>query len=384
MPGYKSQHYVPQFYLRNFSHGEKSLCRYSLKSNRQEQRSIDSIAREFWFYGDKRVANVFENAMSRLEEQHAKIIENILENQHLIFREIIPPHTPQISSEDDRVLHNYINLLRFVLLTATRTKQAKNESQAVVNAIWKTLLAQSEKAKEKDISPEAIKRLKIVRGKADVESMLLAIELGPIFISDLEIRLLINKTNTPFITSDSPAVFVFYKFPKQRDLDPMAWQLPGSKTPSIYALAGIKNIISWQAPGLMIFLPFSQEITLWLFDRQLFTPKVEERDSVFLLKKSDVDELNRLQALNADESLFFPKLDCDKNDLSSLYQQVENRRAKRISKILKLGYARIYYDFHLSFLRIDTEAYKERATEFESGMPFLVRDRSLVKEALSP
>jgi hypothetical protein len=383
MPRYKSQHFVPQFYLRNFSHGEKSLCRHSLKSNRQEQRSIDSIAREFWFYGDNRIAGLFENAMSRLEEQHAKIIENILENQHFNFREIIPPHTPQISSEDDRELHNYFNLLRFVLLTATRTKQAKNESEAAINAIWKTLLAQSEEAKEKGISPEAIKRLKIVRGKADVESMQIAMELGPIFISDLAIRLLINKTKTPFVTSDSPAVFVFYRFPKQSDLDPMAWQLPGSKAPGRYALAGIKNIISWQAPGLMIFLPFNQEVTLWLFDRQLFMPKVEARDRVFLLKKSDVDELNRLQALNADEYLFFSKLDQDKHDLSSMEQQVENRRAKRISKILKLGYVKIYYDFHLSFLRIDTEAYKGRAAEFESA-PFVVRDRSLVEEALRP
>lgn len=279
-------------------------------------------------------------------------------------------------------MHNYFNLLRFVILTATRTKQAKNESEAVINAIWKTLQAQSEEAKERGISPETAKRLKIVRGKADVESMLLAILLGPPLMFDMSIMLLINKTNIPFITSDSPAAFVFYRFPKQRDLDPMAWQFPGLKVPSINALTGWKNILNWQVPGLMIFLPLSEGITLWLFDRRMYEPNSSAKDSIFLTKKNDVHELNKVQTLNADKYLIFSKPNCSKNDISSLREQAGRRRTERIAKMNKFGYAKIFYESQFSFLSINEEGYEEKAAEFESGMPIVVRDRSLVRETL--
>jgi hypothetical protein len=382
MTSHKNQHYVPRFYLRRFSDDGIGLCRYLLTNKRSERRNIDNIASSFWFYGDKSPAPGFENAMSALEDQHAKIIEDILKKQHLVLRAVIPPHTSQITSEDQRFLHNYFNLLRFVLLTATRTKQAKNESEAVTNAIWKTLQAQSEEAKARGISPEAVKRLKVVRGKADVESMQLAILLGPPLMFDMSIMLLINKTNIPFITSDSPAAFVFYRFPKQRDLDPMAWQFQGLMVPSISALTGWKNILNWQAPGLMIFLPLSQKITLWLFDRRMYEPNSSAKDSVFLSKNDDVNELNRLQALNADNYLIFSKPNCSKHDVSSLHKQVESRRPDHIAKMNKLGYAKIFCESQFSFLSVNEEAYEEKAAEFQSGMPIVVRNRSLVRETL--
>ena len=384
MTEYKIQHYVPQFYLKRFSPDGKGLCRYLLSSKTSERRSIEKTASTFWFYGEGQVAPIFESAMSSLEDQHSQILKEILDKQHLILRDIIVPHTSQISSEDERYWHNYYNLRRFVLLTATRTKQAKNESEAIANAIWKTLLAQSEKAKERGVSPEAIKRGTLVRDKAAAESMQLAIELGPRFISDLTIKLLVNKTGAPFVTSDSPAVFIFYKFSSQKDLNPTDWQLPGMKTPSLKALTGLKNVLDWQAPGLMIFLPLSEEVTLLLFDnhQQMYEPINSTNDTIFLSNKSDIDELNKLQALNAEEFLTFSKPNCSANDVLSLHKQVESRRTERTAKINKLGHSRIFYESQFSFLSANEEAYKEKAAEFASGLPIVVRNRYLVVETL--
>ncbi len=167
-------------------------------------------------------------------------------------------------------------------------------------------------------------------------------------------------------------------------ISPMAWQFPGLKVPSISALTGWKNILNWQAPGLMIFLPLSEEIALWLFDQQMYEPNSSAKDSVFLSKKDDVHELNKLQALNADKYIIFSKPNCRKHYVLFLHEQVENRRGEHTVKMNKLGYAKIFYESQFSFLSANEEAYEEKATEFESGMPFVVRDRSLVKEALSP
>ena len=382
MVEYKKQHYVPQFYLKRFSDDGTGLCRYLLASKASERRSIDKIATLFWFYGEGQVAPIFERAMSTLEEQHSKIFEEILEKQRLMLKEIVPPHTPQITSEDERYWHNYFNLLRFVILTATRTKQAKKESEALANTIWKTLLARSEKAKESGISPEAIEQLTLTRDKAAVESMGLAINPGPLFLLDLDMKLLVNKTGVPFFTSDSPAVFVFHRFPMQKEPNAEDWELLSKKLPSLGALSAWKIILDWQAPGLMIFLPLSEEITLWLFDPRVYKPIDDTEDCVFLSNKSDVNELNKLQALNADEFLIFSNPNCSDEYISSLHNELEGRRAQRTAEMKKFGYSKIFYESQFSFLSVNEEAYKEKAAEFASGLPIVVRNRALVVEAL--
>ncbi|HEX2983013.1 MAG TPA: DUF4238 domain-containing protein, partial [Ignavibacteriales bacterium] len=48
----KNQHFVPQFYLRNFSENKKSLCDYNLSNNKYiKNASIKDMASQNYFYG---------------------------------------------------------------------------------------------------------------------------------------------------------------------------------------------------------------------------------------------------------------------------------------------------------------------------------------------
>ena len=136
--------------------------------------------------------------------------------------------------------------------------------------------------------------------------------LGAPSISDLTITLLINETGRPFVTSDSPVVF--YNSLKLGDM----------------------IMSSWQAPGLMIFLPLKEEITLWLFDPLMYKPRMNTsmNDIVLLKRYQDVDELNRLQVLNAYKYLIYSKPKYYEY-VSRLHQPLRGRRRSALIRAEK-------------------------------------------------
>lgn len=280
-----------------------------------------------------------------------------METKHAaIIGEILKKHSFTATSPLDRYF-----LLNFILEMSARTKTAKKEVEAAANAaldLLKLSYAESEEAKEKGIKLENLSGLYVSRKTANVEGMLFAM-VGPDLISDLVIVLLINKTNTPFITSDSPVVR--YNFLKVKDL----------------------RMSDWHSPGLIIFLPLSEEITLCLFDPDVYKPKAVTNGNIVLLKVHDVNELNRLQILNADEFLILSKPDYQENVLS-LHKSLENYRAEGIfvntekwsewvngnelHERHKLSRPKIKYNPHFSFLRTNksfVEDFKKKVTELE-------------------
>jgi hypothetical protein len=198
--------------------------------------------------------------------------------------------------------------------------------------------------------------------------------LGAPSISDLAITLLINETSRPFITSDSPVVF--YNSLKLGDM----------------IMSG------WQAPGLTIFLPLKEEITLWLFDPLMYKPRMNTsiNDMVLLKRYQDVNELNRLQVLNAYKYLIYSKPKYYEY-VSSLHQPLRGRRRSALIRAekaefdvgdqrhvkLRVAKKEIDYKAHLSFFKIDRtyaddrkKVYKEHLAKFGPEKPF-VRNEAL-------
>lgn len=367
MAEYKNQHYVPRSYLRHFSQDGVGLCRYYLANETSERSNIEKTCASFHFYAKE--GSEFEPPMSALEAKHAEIIQEILDTRS-VTDTVVSPKGPQ----DFQKLWLLDN---FILLTATRTKLAKDETEAAANALLdslKPVLAQSDEAKARGITLEALKRVKLRRDTAGLEGMMNAI-LGAPSISDLAIKLLINETDKPFITSDSPTVF--YNRLKLADM----------------------IMTGWQSPGLMIFLPLSEETALWLFDPPMYKPQVDStKDNVVLLKKpQDVDELNRLQVLNADEYLIFSKPE-DREYVSSLHKPLKNRHRSELIRgekmaefdignerheIHRIGKTEIDYKTHFSFFKIDQSyvedrkrAYKEHVAKF-GPIRLFVRNEAL-------
>jgi len=235
------------------------------------------------------------------------------------------------------------------------------------------------KVRAKGIKPEFIDKLKVSRDTANLEGMLGAM-VGPPLISDLAVVMLINETKNPFITSDSPTIF--YNFLNLEDQD----------------------LLGWQSPGLMIFMPLSEECALWLVDSEMYKPHAKAQESIgSLTREQDVDELNRLQMLNADDYLIFSKADYHEY-VSSLYKPIRGRREKSLKsekwsefdvgdehhEMSKLRRTKINYKPHLSFFKKNRprvtlfvesyeKAYKECLAKFGRTRrpPVVVRNEDL-------
>ena len=354
MTEYRNQHYIPQFYLRRFSSDGAGVYRYSLKKDITERSNIEKTCASFWFYAPSPTAGEFESVLSPLEAQHAELIQEILDTRGLA---VISPWSkdPQHSYE------KYLWLCQFILLTSTRTKLAKSEVEAVANfafdIVMKPYLKQSEKVRARGIKPEFIDGLRVSRDTANLEGMVGAL-VGATLISDLAVGLLINETKNPFITSDSPAVF--YNFLDLED----------------------QNLLGWQSPGLMIFMPLSEKYALWLLGPEMYKPRVRALESIVsLTREQDVDELNRLQMLNADDYLIFSTADYHEY-VSSRYEPLKGRRREKSvtsekwsefdvgdehHEILRFGHARINYQPHLSFFRKDKLRVKQFVKNYEKA-----------------
>jgi Protein of unknown function (DUF4238) len=369
MTQHKKQHYVPQFYLRHLSEDGVGLCRYSLADETLERSNIENTFQSFYFHGKGTVGLELEKAMSQLEAKHAPIIQEILDTRSVA---LISPKDGQDYSQKRFLLDV------FILLTSTRTKLAKKQTEAAANAVLdirKPIWAQSKEAKAEGITLDALSRVKIRRDTAGLEGMVSAMIGPPSAISDLAVRLLINETDSPFITSDSPSVF--YNF--------LRW--------------GDMIMSGWQAPGLMIFLSLSDDAMLWLFDPLMYEPQsnITSVSTLFLKRDKDVDELNRLQILNADEHLIFSNLD-DREYVSKLYKPLRARRRSALivtekvtefdvgeerHEIHRTGRTEIDYRPHLSFFRVRKtyaedrkRAYEEHVVKFGPKRLF-VRDQAL-------
>ena len=59
----------------------------------------------------------------------------------------------------------------------------------------------------------------------------------------------------------------------------------------------------------MIFLPLTEEITLWLFDATFYEPDANSKGNVNITRKQDISALNRLLIIIADKYVFFSKPD---------------------------------------------------------------------------
>jgi hypothetical protein len=293
---YRKQHYVPQFYLRNFSPDKKRLCCCSLVTKISVCQNIKDLCSERLIYGGS------ERVLSKLEDKHAKII-----------REILQMRTLANKSRAD-----LLELCRLVLLMATRTKGTKErvEDRAANYDRLMEMLG---------VKPYAIRGKKLIPNSLNVGAM----ELGlnrPDIIADLTSTLLTNQTSpfTPLVTSDSPVLF--YNL--------LARGLTN------------KNLTGFLHKGLIIFLPLSKDVILCLFDGDRYKLKSAEGCSVtsdgnVMIPDSNIfDFLNRNLVIKADWFVIFSRPEDNEYILS--LQDDGSWGPRHIPVPLKLPFFEIY------------------------------------------
>lgn len=260
MPEYKNQHFVPQMLLRNFSLDERSLSSYLLKARRiTPPSSIANQCSESYFYGKELV---LEKAFGSDERTMGPLLRGrVLSSDGVL-------------SESDIVsLKTFIHFLR------NRTRRAVDEAVAFDDADMKLALMA-----EQRIDPSVLSSVTIRRDGGPASYVAPSV-IDLAALVDLELRLLVSESGG-FVISDHPVVLYNDFVEHERALR----QLPGA--------------IGLMSKGLQYFVPVSPNVTIALFDASTYA----YGDGAFRVAVSptDVQLLNRMQAVNADNCIYAP------------------------------------------------------------------------------
>lgn len=255
----KKHHYVPRFYLRNFTNDGRSLSLYNIerdlligKANLKNQCYRD------YMYGKdgKHEAN-----LSKLEGALADLLRKVLSTNLL----------PAPWSTDHE------SLCIFTILQNARTAYASDAMDEFSDKMWKQVLE-----KDPRVSPEMLEKVRI--GNRDPANFAIVTMLRLYhLIMDLDYRLLLAHEGSEFITSDNPVVLYNQL---------LEFESIGSKT----GLA---------CKGLQIFFPLSPKVLLTFFDPNVYVYSPRQSIIAHVPTRQDMNKINALQVVSALENVYF-------------------------------------------------------------------------------
>lgn len=257
----KSQHFVPQFYLKYFSINslEKSIGIFSLPSSKFiKSGSIKKQAAEDYFYGSDLIV---EKALSKIEGIAASSINRIINTNTLPKR---------MSDEHDTIL-------TFIMLLHARTVYSLDRTNELIEKVARSVLS-----KDSRFTDELDKfNFSITYGiNRLLKETILLIPL----VYDLQFKIISNRTDVPFITSDHPVVLYNHFLESRKKF--------GSNT-------------GFACKGLEMLVPLSPNHMLIFFDKDVYKIGGKDKQIIDVTSISDIDSLNFLQCLSANENIYF-------------------------------------------------------------------------------
>ena len=251
---YKSQHFVPQCYMRPFSINDdrRSIALYNFNSNRCiASASIRKQCARDYFY-DRTGAT--DALLGGYEGKYSTIVRSICTGG-------------DFDGEEG------LKFLRcFSYLQYLRT-EAMAKQQAFMLADMADFVF--------DNDPDGREWATADPTRIPRQSVASFISTMP-YLSGLRDCIVINQTNVPFITSDNPSV-VANRFHVQKQ---------GRK----YGGAGTVS------SGFMLFLPLSPRFLFASYDSGVYGVELEGRRTVSVRRVRDIDALNALQILKSSEN----------------------------------------------------------------------------------
>ena len=261
-----NNHYVPKFYLRNFSNNKKSVGMFIKKDSTYiADASIKDQAYIKKLYGES--GNI-ENMFMLVENKAQIIISKILLTKQL------PPY----ESEE------YSELLQFILLSQARVKKVADTQNTFMNELVKSIAELDDKVSINNLD------IKInIPNLLPIQSTIANLPL----LNDLKMILIVAKRGSHFLTSDNPVVLYNQMFV--------------TKTHPYTRSYGIAQM------GTQIFFPLSSEVCLCLFDSVIYKCKGLTKNILRLNNKRKIIALNVLFYINSYNYIFF------KNKVSHKY-----------------------------------------------------------------
>jgi hypothetical protein len=257
----KNQHYIPKFYLRNFSYnGNKAQIGIFNINNGFffDKAKLKNQGSKNFFYG---YDGVIENSLSDIEGSLSEIVRRIINTQNL----------PKKKSGE------HTDLLIFVGLTHLRNPIVIEQLQRHFDVMKEIVLKLAPKTDVSKIVPTT--------NHDELISLSLSLVLDVAKnMADLNYKLLINKTSHPFISSDFPVV-KYNQFLEQRN-----WK---------HGKTGYGNT------GLQIFIPINSKIIIIFYDPTIYKVGFRRQHKFEITNPDDVDKLNVLQFINCYETVYF-------------------------------------------------------------------------------
>jgi hypothetical protein len=254
----REHHFVPQFYLRNFSYEEKSINLFNLALGKViNSASIKHQCSKRGMYDFN--AGV-EEAFAEIEGRTADVFRRIISDGYSI----------SLSKAEFAVL------MLFVILQRSRTVAAAKEDDELTDWFIKLRAAGDPKLDGLDLS-----KYRICSRYPSAIPVSVAAGLLP-EVLDLKYRILLNNTGEELITSDNPLI-VHNRFAE-----------------------GVSNIgvDGWGCRGIQAILPISPERCLLIFDGDVYNVGTHNKTYAQIDKKA-VISLNKFQILNASHNVYF-------------------------------------------------------------------------------
>jgi len=332
----QKEHYVPKWYLRNFSstsdHGY--IWVYDTKLKQISEQPINKIAQKQDFYGKE-----FEDSLDPIDSKTKLVIEKIISSENV-----------------DALTNTQLDTLHeFFVLQYYRTEHAKNATEKQLNLNM-----------ELHTIPRLRKKYKHV-SDADFNSALTELPPPNFFLlnidmslkskkalSDLTPYLIKNNTNIPFITSDDPVTFNNrFHVPK-------------------------KFLIGFQAVGVQIICPINKRYCLMLIHQEAYDIQTSHNSLIKINAKNDVDLFNVLQILDCNLQVF--SKDSSLGYLQRLQKESGKiKKSKPFNQKMQNGNPNVIkeyqdverrnYGMHFSFLERNANFVREKWPRFSTNTP---------------
>lgn len=274
-----NQHYVPRFYMKPFStvinegtDKEKAFISFFQFKNEicKDNIPTTSICSEDYFY-DK--DGHIEDELANKEKIWANIIMKINQDEWITESEIC-------------------NMREFVIYQITRTKAMLEHTQEMATTILTDSLSNAHSELDKNIIHDMVENK--VKDEITPEYNLTIVNKLNSIIDDMDMIVIDNKTNIPFITSDVPIIII----------NPLG----------IYR-AGLGDI------GEVIFFPISESKLVMFYDSR-FYGKIHRQ----IFDEETIHIFNKYQYISADERILSRE-----NDIFAYYtsnKELNNTREK--------------------------------------------------------
>lgn len=283
----KNQHFVPQFYFRQFSVSGKIINALQKKNGTRIRGNVsiaDQCSKDY-FYGIGKI----DSAITQFEGVIADTFHSIIE-------------TAKFPINTDPKFR--INLQFATVLQYWRTMQERYRSLDAYGQVLKLHLEASIRnsdSSDKQKLIDGLPKLKINLPPQDTHLFMLRNYFaGHMLLCDLNCVLVENMTSKEFIFSDSPTI-LFNQ-----------------------ALNRVENSgdIGFASPGLQIFYPISPKYLIVFYDGKIY--KAINKNAIISTDRiADINQLNSLQILNADKTIYFSE-DTPHEGIRQLWERLKS------------------------------------------------------------